>query len=82
MTFKYTEIACYATTPDGVPRVAHEREAESLEAAVAALDDVKASDGDIEYLVITERGQIYPCWDTRVGAVAQPGSEQKLQPEA
>lgn len=73
MTFKYTEIACYLEGPDGVPIVAHEREAESLEAAVALLEDVKSTDADIQYLVIRERGQIYPCWDTRVGAVSQPG---------
>ena len=74
MTFKYTEIACYQESPDGVPIVAHEREAVSLEAAVALLDEVKATDSDIQYLVIREQGQIYPCWDTRVGAVSQPGT--------
>jgi hypothetical protein len=73
MTFKYTEIACYKETADGVPRVQHERETESLEAAVAALDGVKAADSDIKYLLIIQQGQIYPCWDTRVGAVTQPG---------
>ena len=73
MTFKYTEFSCYKETKDGVPIVANVREAESLEAAVALLDGVKAADGDIKYLVIIERGQLYPCWDTRVGAVTQPG---------
>jgi hypothetical protein len=73
MTFKYTEFSCYKETQDGVPIVANVREAESLEAAVELLDGVKAADGDIKYLVIIERGQIYPCWDTRVGAVKQPG---------
>lgn len=73
MPFKYTEIACYTETQDGVPMVAHEREAESLEAAVATLDAVKATDTDIQYVLIRQRGQIYPCWDTRVGAVSQPG---------
>jgi len=72
MAFKYTQIACYAETQDGVPIVAQERETESLEAAVALLDDVKAADSDIQYVLIRERGQIYPCWDTRVGAVSQP----------
>ncbi|TXG95614.1 MAG: hypothetical protein E6R08_11345 [Nevskiaceae bacterium] len=72
MTFKYTEIACYQEGPDGVPIVQHERVAESLEDAVAALDDLKAADADIQYVVIREQGQIYPCWDTRVGAVSQP----------
>lgn len=75
MTFKYTEIACYMEGSDGVPMVAHERESESLEAAVAALGAVKDADADIQYVVIRERGQIYPCWDTRVGAVGAPAPE-------
>jgi hypothetical protein len=72
MTFKYTEISCYTEGSDGIPRVAHEKEAKSLKVAVDQLEAVKSSDSDIQYMVIIERGQIYPCWDTRVGAVSQP----------
>jgi hypothetical protein len=70
--FKYTTIAYYPEGPDGPGIVAHEHEAESLEAAVATLDGIKASDSDIQYVVIVEQGFSHPCWDTRVGAVAQP----------
>jgi len=73
--FKYSAIACYAEGPDGIGIVSHEHQAESLEAAVATLDELKASDSDIQYVIIRERGQIYPCWDTRVGAVGAPAPE-------
>ena len=70
--FKYTTIAYYPEGPDGPGIVANELVTVSLEAAVSTLDGIKNRDSDIQYVVIVEQGLSHPCWDTRVGAVAQP----------
>lgn len=72
MTFKYTEIACYAPTLDGdIPVVCHDREAESLEAAAETLESVMAADINIKYVLIRKQGDQYPCWDSRNGRIVE-----------